>query len=312
MVPNILRITPIIHPMVSLLVLSASIGGMPHYTYASETSPLLAQIQTLPNTQSVNYSIHNPLGESTDIAFQPPDTMESTDPLDRPRGGGSRCSSDGTPCIDLLPLTALVPSHEHITPTAWGGTRSLFSTWGQTLSAQPTLWFYLPYGAEDVHGVKLELLSSSGDRVHYDGDVALGNTPGIWGYSLPPTVSLDVGETYRWNLLVKFDPLAPATDDLVSGRIQRVALPAQTQQQLNQALDQTSDQVSDQASAIAQAQILARSGIWYDLLTTIATAYPQDRVVWQAVWQDVLTDVGLSDIADVPLADAWTISLEEP
>ena len=240
------------------------------------------------------------LQNTIEISFRQPNTRETGAPLDRPRGGGSRCGHDDdkSSCIEEG-LTALVPFPKIITLNEQGQEYSIDSAWGQTLEAHPTLWFHLPYGADMIYATEFELWTEEGDRIFHTTDLPLAETPSITGYTLPETVSLDIGETYRWNLLVQSDPLIPSLDEMVSGRIQRVSLPAYQQQP------------SDTASLSETAQLLAHSGIWYDLLTTMVAAYPQDRVVWQTTWQDVLTDVGLPDIAIISLDDAWAISLED-
>ena len=231
------------------------------------------------------------LQESLNLSFRQPNTHETSDPLDRPRGGGSRCGIDAEPCFEES-LTALVPFPEKVRMDEQGQEETVYSAWGQTLESNPTLWFYFPYGAEAVYAAEFELWTEEGNRILHTTDLPLNATPGIMGYTLPPTITLEMGETYRWNLLVQFDLLFPALDELVSGRIQRVTLPTDDQSSLNAA----------EQDVIQSATRLAESGIWYDLLTTIATAYPNNMPLWRDAWRDVLTEVGLASIADQPFS----------
>lgn len=234
-------------------------------------------------------TIQSPVGQRAtlqsilDISFRQPNTRETGDPQDRPRGGGSRCGEDSVVCLEEM--IALVPFQTGMDLNHPDQETAL--AWGQTLQSNPTLWFYLPYSEEVVYAAELELWNMEGDRIFHTTELPIPAKPGIVGYTLPDTVALEVQSTYRWHLLVQFDALNPSSDALVSGRIQRVSL--------------SSPQQLSTISPSEQAQLLAEEGIWYDLLTTMATAYPQDNASWQTAWQNLLTEVGLTDVAHISL-----------
>ena len=220
--------------------------------------------------------------QAVGIEFKQPDTDEVSDPSDRPRGGGSRpiCDLDASgslPCTELR-LTALVPFPQ----AAAGAGSARPSAWGQTLEPIPTFWFYVPYPPDSIHTAEFEVWDSEGTLVWQDPHLVLAQTPGIMAYrpALPQTLA--VGQTYRWHLLLRFDPDHPSADAHVTGRVQRIATSAELTQQLAIA-----------TTPLQTARALAKNGIWYDTLTALAKVYPEQP----EVWMDLLRSVGLEQVA---------------
>ncbi|WP_299402932.1 DUF928 domain-containing protein [Acaryochloris sp. IP29b_bin.148] len=214
------------------------------------------------------------------IKFRQPDTDESSDPQDRPRGGGSRqiCKT-GTNQSEIVctnqSLTALVPSNQLSSNTS--------SAWGLTVEGRPTLWFYVPYSSNAIHQVIFELLDSNGTKIFVEDTLKLSDTPGIIGYRPPLSQALEIHKTYRWHLLLRLDPASPSGDAYISGRIKRIARPPHLQQ--GQDLRQF-------------ASTLAKAGIWYDTLTVVSNLYADDP----RYWQSLLTSVGLKDFIEEPIS----------
>ncbi|MEM9216857.1 MAG: DUF928 domain-containing protein [Cyanobacteria bacterium P01_F01_bin.150] len=250
-------------------------------------SGTLHRSQALPPEPTIQNFLAQGTVVDPEISFRQPDTREIGDPLDRPRGGGSRGCDDDPQACGSEALAALVPFDEHVFQDEQGQEKTVLQAWGQTLERHPTLWFYMPHSADVVYGAEFSLWTEAGDRLFHTTDVPLLAAPGIMGYTLSTPLNID--QTYRWRLYLQLDPDFPNIDEWVSGRIQRVRVAPEVQAQL------------DQASVPQQAEILAESGIWYDVLTTIAIAYPDNAPLWTDVWKTVLTDAGLASFADAPL-----------
>ncbi|MEO0407632.1 MAG: DUF928 domain-containing protein, partial [Cyanobacteria bacterium P01_A01_bin.135] len=85
----------------------------------------------------------------------------------------------------------------------------------------------------------------------------------------------------------------PAADELVSGRITRVAPSAELTQRLGTA-----------ATPLQQAEILGEAGIWYDTVTALAAVHSEQPVAWTTL----LRSVGLDEIVDAPVLDCCDAS----
>lgn len=180
-------------------------------------------------------------------------------------------------------LTAIVPLTEQ--PT------SVKNVWGLTTAERPTFWFYTPYAKGEAYPADFVLLDEESNPL-YQQDIALPGEPGVISVSLPTTApKLSVGKQYRWFLNVYCDRQKQQSPIYVEGVIQRVNLKAAIAQQIQQA--QPTQQIA----------LYASNGIWYEALTTLAQLRqnnPQDATLQQE-WQDLLSIVGLGDIAAKPL-----------
>ncbi len=214
------------------------------------------------------------------VRFSPPQPPPDPPPGGRVRGGARR-----TPlCQQVEPkLTALVPSTEE-TPT-------VINVWGWTTKANPTLWFYVPYTQKSAYPTEFVLQDQQSNPI-YQQAIALPNQPGIISISLPTNApAMDVNKQYRWFLTVYCDPDKQSPPIYVEGVIQRVNLKPKITQQL-----QT-------ATPLQQSAIYAENGIWHEALTTLAQLRqkdPQDPEL-QTKWRDLLTSIGLDDIATKPI-----------
>ena len=159
---------------------------------------------------------------------------------------------------------------------------------GLTITEHPTLFAYVPQtSAQQV----LLSIKDQDDNLHYRQYLPLKAHGGVVGFSLPkdsPPLALD--KNYRWSLQIvcnQDDPDHPET----FGWIRRV---------------QPNATFSDENSAsVEQVSWLAQAGIWYDTLSTLANlrqAEPENQNL-AANWQELLTSVGLEDIATQPLKD---------
>lgn len=107
------------------------------------------------------------------------------------------------------------------------------------------------------------------------------NRSGILLVSIPPSVSLDVGKEYVWNLEVVCNPSRPSESWYFRAVITRVPLKPELAQKLAEA-----------NSEIEKAVILASNGIWYD---AIAISYhTRDEAKANSYFQQLLAQIGLS------------------
>lgn len=204
----------------------------------------------------------------------------------RRTGMGSRndCPAVGTA------LTALVPVQEQEVASKHINTSSIpVDVWGLTTSERPTFWFYIPY----TNGSGEFVLQDKQENDIYRNAIAIGAKPGVIGVSLPSTVALQEGKTYRWYFKVNCDRQKTAAVPVyVEGDIQRISLHPRIEQQLAAA--------TNPHQKIA---IYAANGIWFDALTMLAQqrlAHPDDASV-VSDWQILLRSVRLEDVATSPL-----------
>lgn len=196
-----------------------------------------------------------------------PPTDDSRDGPARSEGGGHR----GPACIspNVTPLLSLVP---HQTQQA------------QTIDPTPTLYWYIP--PTPAQQAEFILVNGEGDLT-YQTTIRLPQQSGIMRLKLPQEAALEIDKTYQWTFSLLCDQEEPSRNTYVSGNIRRTTLSSAIQTQL-----QTAD-------PFRQAQVLAKSKIWYDTLDRVA----QVRSQRQEEWVELLTSVGLSAIATEPFQD---------
>ncbi|MBE9188144.1 DUF928 domain-containing protein [Microcoleus sp. LEGE 07076] len=199
--------------------------------------------------------------------FQPPEQGVPG----RREGGGTR----GLVCP--TPITALIPQ----------------STMGQTISAKPTFFYYLPAAVDKT--VQFELADEMDKTVYKKSFRMVTSRGGIVSVSLGSdgnSPALEVGKNYQWYFTIKCNPQSHTDDVLVSGWINRTALAPTVKTQLDRSPDRR-----------AKLSILAQQGLWYEYLATLAQLRmesPSDASL-ALKWSEVLTSVELGKIAQAPL-----------
>ncbi|MCS7031453.1 MAG: DUF928 domain-containing protein [Gloeomargarita sp. SKYG116] len=160
---------------------------------------------------------------------------------------------------------------------------------GLTAAARPSFFFYLP----PVEGrpVEFVLLDSRGAELFtYTGRA---QQSGIVRLDLPDQApTLNVGETYQWYFSVVCDPQDRTADLYVRGWVQRVALPASLERQLQR------------APRNEHPYIYASAGLWHETLAALMDlrqSQPQNSQL-MADWQSLLQNEGLGKVAQEPLA----------
>lgn len=203
-------------------------------------------------------------------SFQPPQQGVPG----RREGGGTRgleCSTAPTA------LTALIPQ----------------STMGQTLSAKPTFFYYLPVAVDKT--VQFELADETDKTLYKKSFRMVTSRAGVVSVSLDSddnSPALEVGKNYQWYFTIKCNAKNYTTDEvLVSGWINRTALAPNVKTELDRSPDP------------AKLSIFAQQGLWYDYLATLAQLRmesPSDASL-AIKWSAVLNSVQLGKIAQEPL-----------
>jgi hypothetical protein len=206
----------------------------------------------------------------------PPPDVESSD--NRSDGGSRGCQDVSNPSTgsEQQPFMALVPVYEN---------KDSPSVFGLTVSANPTLWFYVPY--QSTFSGEFVLYDGE-DKPVYEASFTLSGKPGVVQISLPSSVSLQIDRQYQWYFKIYCQ--RGQTPMFGSGKIKRVNFS-------NPALRSQLEKVtlSDRIS------ILAANGIWYDALTAAAEIRKIDPN--DGNWQSLLRQIGLSNIASEPIVE---------
>ncbi|MEB3357300.1 MAG: DUF928 domain-containing protein [Synechococcales bacterium] len=194
-------------------------------------------------------------------------------------GGASR----GGSCVQLAeePLTPLAPVE-----AGYGG---------RTTQAHPTVWVYVPYLLTAESPITFSLLDGAGDTI-YQSTFTTEMESGIVGLTLPPSVTLQEGETYDWYFLVYCnDPQRRDVPAFASGWIERVPL--------------TGEMTAEQLAAMPvsdRSNFYARELLWYDALNTLGEALrsnpndPQLLETWN--WLLQLPSVKLEEFGDAEIS----------
>lgn len=201
------------------------------------------------------------------VLFEPP----TDEKVDNSRGGASRptevkCREDA-PYVS--PLTALVPR----------------SGVGLTMASRPTLLVYVPPTMATQAHLTLKDVDQNG---LYQGHIDIPQTGGILSIALPTdSPELTIGETYHWSVALLCQPTQ--TDmPITSGQIRRVE-PVAT--------------FTDQQSLLLQTITYGKSGVWHDMLASLAVLRQTqpDNNDLNDNWVELLRNEELGAIATMPL-----------
>ncbi len=240
--------------------------------------PIQVTAQT-PKPATTKYLNSSPQQLSKLVFVPPKAPAGSGTPGGRRTGMGSR---DNCPAV-ATELTALVPLQKQQTDQS-----SLETVGGMTTSERPTFWFNVPYTNHSPNLNAEFILKDNADNDTYRTRIALPSKPSVISVPLPSTVTLKIGQTYRWYLKVRCSQQQTAKVPIyVEGDIKRVNLDFNVAQQLKAA-----------TNSQQKATIYAANGIWFDSITELARlrlANPNDASI-AAVWQSLLQSVGLGNI----------------
>jgi hypothetical protein len=225
-------------------------------------------------TQSLTFFLMLPplRAQSFEVSVKFPPT-EDVDAPGSTGGGGTR----GGCLTGKLPLTPVVPSNNLVT----------------TVSAHPTLFWYVPGSRTNANSALFVLLDSQEKEI-YQTKLALTGTPGIVKLSLPKTVSLQPAHKYTWKFSVLCDRDSEQVGGYVEGAIKQTQLNSQQKAQLARAKD-----------PLQQAEVYAQAGVWQETLTLVSQLRqnrPNDSKIVEA-WNELLESVDLKAIASAPLLE---------
>lgn len=188
----------------------------------------------------------------------------------RRMGGATR----GSCPIGDKPLTAIVPESEL----------------GRTVSAYPTIFLYVP---STPGKIKMEFeLKDKNDNLIYRQEFLSAGQDGIYRIDIPSYVTpLAEGESYLWSFSLICSDTDFAGNPFVGGWINRVENSQLIQRQI-QAVN-PSDRPTEYTKEL----------LWYDLMASLADLRQSDpnNPTFQNRWEELLMEVGLSDLANEPL-----------
>ncbi|WGV25575.1 DUF928 domain-containing protein [Halotia branconii] len=163
------------------------------------------------------------------------------------------------------------------------------SFYGTTVSERPTILVYLP--ASNADEAVFSLKDEAGNT-HYQTNIPVAGKTGAIAVKLPADApALAIGKNYQWFLALKVDGTLSPSTPYVDGWIQRI----QPTAELATAIQQK--------DSLKQAAAFGENGVWYDCVATLAalhTAQPNNATIVKQ-WEELLSSVGLKDIATVPL-----------
>ena len=211
----------------------------------------------------------SPTPNKLKVTFNPPgENMPKTS-----MGGASRTTGQ---CVNMDVIESAVP-FSAVLPV---------SDLGLTTAARPTVLAYLPETSAD----KMFFSWRDGNNGDHYQTILPINETGIVSLTLPEDAPpLEIGENYQWALGIMCDGRLQPDSPMVHGQVKRVAI-----------APELSDRLKD-ASLLESAVLYGEAGIWYETAANLAqlkAMQPQDNYVVEN-WQNLLTSVGLENIAKV-------------
>ncbi|NES76360.1 MULTISPECIES: DUF928 domain-containing protein [Okeania] len=184
----------------------------------------------------------------------------------RTRGGGTRApESYCTP--GQTKLTALMPGDNV----------------GTTVADHPKFFVYVP--EHKAESAEFEVFDKSGKSIYLT-KLDISETSGIVKLALPKNVSLTTNKEYTWRFAMICDEWDHSANESVEGIVKKVEISSDLENSLKN------------ASPLEQAEIYAKAKIWNETIATVAelrNSYPTE-------WEELLTSVGLHEIASEPFA----------
>lgn len=202
------------------------------------------------------------------------------------RGGASGRSRAGSrgdcPAVEAgkPELTAIVP----VVQGQLDG-QAVAAVMGRTTEAYPTFWFYLPYGAENLHSVQF-VINDERDLPLFDPIVVPieSQVPGFVSVQLPQSSPpLEVGQFYRWYVMLDCSPEG-GSDAFVSAFVQRVELTSEDAAKL------------ETASSLERIDLLIANDAWHEAVSELYELQmrsPNDTGI-RSKWSRLLGAGGLS------------------
>ncbi len=198
------------------------------------------------------------------ISVEFPDAPERAS-SGRTTGGGTRGDSCTAGTVNL---TALMPADNAVT----------------TVASNPKFFVYVPENEAD--SAEFEISDKSDQRV-YVSKLDISNTSGIVKLAIPTNVSLTTDEEYTWRFTIICDAWDHSGNKVVKGTIKKIEINSDLQKNLRNA-----------TTPLKQAEVYAEAKIWSETIATLADLRSSNP----AAWTQLLTSVGLEEIASQPFA----------
>jgi hypothetical protein len=235
------------------------------------TAPIVTAAEPDPKSEKAESASEAPTTELEPVSAAPPPSLmllyvapDRGKPV-KPTGGATRGSNKKVPL-----MFALTPDHV-----------------GQTVSAQPSLFWYIERVPDASMRIEFTLFGQASDEPEVEAALAAPDRAGIQRIRLADYgVELEQGSEYEWAVTLVVDPEKRSKDVVVTGWIDRI----EHSGQLTARLESESDARS--------AAIYAEEGIWYDSFAALndqIDGNPRDaNLLTQRT--DVLRQVGLDPV----------------
>jgi Domain of Unknown Function (DUF928) len=165
--------------------------------------------------------------------------------------------------------------------------------YGTTILGHPTILVYLPEsGAQEA----VFSLKDEDRNLRYYVTVPISGKGGVYAFQLPTnTPALEINTNYQWFVALKREGSLTPGSPFVDGWIKRIDASPELSASLAAPLAQ--------ADVLAQAKVLGAAGVWYDTVASLAALRRQqpDSEAIAGHWNELLTSVGLQEIATAPL-----------
>jgi hypothetical protein len=236
------------------------------------TAPIVTAAETDPETEKAESASEAPAAELEPVSAAPPSSLrflyvapDLGKPV-KPTGGATRGSNKKIPL-----MFALTPDHV-----------------GQTVSAQPSLFWYLDRIPDASMGIEFTLFDQASDEPEVEAVLAAPGRAGIQRIRLADYgVELKPGSEYEWSVALIVDPEKRSKDVVVTGWIDRIEHSGQLTARL------------ESEGGARTAAIYAEEGLWYDSFAALSDQIdgnPGDANL-RSQRIDVLRQVGLKEVA---------------
>ncbi|MGD1698855.1 DUF928 domain-containing protein [Dapis sp. BLCC M229] len=192
------------------------------------------------------------------------------------RSPSGRTSGGGTRGPSRSDLIALMPGDDNA---------------GTTIASNPKIFLYVP--EHEAKSAEFEIIDEFGETIYLT-NLDVTNTSGIVKLTVPKNVNLTKNQEYTWRFAIVFDPWDRSADKFVEGTIKKVEISSDLENSLKN------------ATPLEQAEIYAKARIWNETIATLAELRNSNPTEWE----ELLTSVGLKEIASEPFASCCQIELE--
>ena len=165
------------------------------------------------------------------------------------------------------------------------------SNYGLTTSGHPTFLMYVPPSSAQTAFFSIK---DTKGQVHYRQTFSVPQQGGILRLKLPDSIEpLALNQSYEWGMVLMCDGKLRPDSPFASGWIQRIELTTAVNARLQK------------QTAMEQAATYGSTGIWYEMISTIADLKqqkPQDPAIRES-WTQILDSAGLTNITSATIVN---------